>query len=51
MKQTIAFVVAFAVTFVMYRGAGELEGAPRTAMKILALPLAVGAAWVAVGAL
>lgn len=51
MKPTIAFVAAFAVTFVMYRGADELDGAPRTVMKILALPLAIGAAWVAVGAL
>lgn len=51
MKQTIAFIVAFAVTFVMYRGAGELEGAPRAAMKILALPAAMITAWVAVGAL
>lgn len=51
MKQTIAFIVAFTVSFVMYQGAGELEGAPRTVMKILALPLAVGAAWVAVSTL
>lgn len=50
MKQTIAFITAFAVSFVMYQGAGELEGTPRTVMKILALPLAVGAAWAAVGA-
>ena len=51
MKQATAFIVAFAVSFVMYQGANELEGGPRAIMKILALPLAVGSAWVAVGAL
>ena len=51
MKPTIAFIVAFAVTFVMYRGAEELEGTPRTIMKVLALPAAMLTAWVAVGAL
>lgn len=51
MKQTIAFIVAFAVSFVMYRSASELDGAPRTVMKILTLPLAVGVAWVAVSTL
>ena len=51
MKQAIAFIVAFAVTFVMYRGASELEGAPRTVVKVLALPAAMLTAWVAVGAL
>lgn len=51
MKQTIAFIVAFAVSFVMYRGASALDGAPRTVMKILAPPLAALTAWVAVSAL
>lgn len=51
MKNTLAFLVAFAVVFTMHRGADELEGRPRTVMKILAFPLAVLTAWVAVGAL
>lgn len=41
MKEALAFLVAFAVTFVMHRGA----------MRILAVPAGGGAAWVAVGAL
>lgn len=51
MKQTIAFIVAFAVVFTIHRGADELEGPPRTVMRTLAFPLALLTAWVAVGAL